>query len=78
MGRFDEAEAQLNRAQAANPLSPVVNWALASRLYYARQYPAAIEQCQKTLALDSTFVPAHLLLGRTQLQKGQMAELQSS
>jgi len=74
MGRFDEAEAELTRAVETSPLSPVINLAAASRLYYARQYAAAIEQCQKTLALEPTFVPAHVLLGRAQLLKGQFAE----
>ncbi|HUK16475.1 MAG TPA: protein kinase [Bryobacteraceae bacterium] len=74
MGRFDEAEAELTRAAETSPLSPVINLAAASRLYYARQYAAAIEQCQKTLALEPTFVPAHVLLGRAQLLKGQFGE----
>jgi len=74
MGRFDEAQAQLDGAAAANPASLVVGLALASRLYYARQYAAAIEQCQKTLAMESTFIPAHLLLGEVNLAKGQFPE----
>jgi serine/threonine-protein kinase len=74
MGRFDEAEAELNRAAETSPLSPVVGVAAAARDYYARQYPAAIEQCQKTLAQDPAFVPAHVLLGRAELLKGQVAD----
>jgi TolB-like protein/Flp pilus assembly protein TadD len=68
MGRFDAAEPEINRALEANPLSPLINVGVASRLYYSRQFTQAIEQCQKTLALDSSFVPAHLLLGRAELQ----------
>ncbi len=60
IGQFDAAEPELDRALETNPLSPLINLALASRLYYARRYAPAIEQCQKTLALDSGFVPAHL------------------
>jgi tetratricopeptide (TPR) repeat protein len=52
----------------------VVGLALASRLYYARQYAAAIEQCQKTLAMESTFIPAHLLLGEAHLANRQFPE----
>jgi serine/threonine protein kinase/tetratricopeptide (TPR) repeat protein len=74
MGRFDEAQAQLVSAAETNPLSPVVGLALASRLYYARQYAAAIEQCQKTLAMESTFVPAHHILGEAHLANGQFPE----
>jgi tetratricopeptide (TPR) repeat protein len=73
-GRFDEALVQLNYAAENSPLSPVVNLALASRLYYAHQYVPAIEQCEKTLSLEPSFVPAHLLKGRAQLQKGQIPE----
>ncbi|MBV8906364.1 MAG: tetratricopeptide repeat protein [Acidobacteriia bacterium] len=82
MGRFDEAQTELNRAAETSPLSPVVNLAIASRSYYARQYPAAIEQSQKTLAMDPSFASAHLLLGRAQLQNGDFpaatAELQKA
>jgi tetratricopeptide (TPR) repeat protein len=74
MGRFDEAQAQLVSAAEANPLSPVIGLALASRLYYARQYAAAIEQCQKTLAIESTFIPAHHLLGQAHLANGHFPE----
>jgi len=74
MGRFDEAQTELASAAAANPASPVIGLALASRLYYARQYAGAVEQCQKTLAMESTFMPAHLLLGEANLAKGQFPE----
>jgi tetratricopeptide (TPR) repeat protein len=74
MGRFDAAAPELDRALQTNPLSPLINLAQALRLYYARQYGPAAEQCQKTLALDAGFVPAHLLLGRVQLQNGQIPE----
>lgn len=74
MGRFDEAESELNRASEISPLSPVVGVASASRAYYARQYPLAIGQCQKTLAQDPAFVAAHVLLGRAQLLQGQIPD----
>ncbi len=74
LGRFDEALPELNRAAETNPLSPVIGLALASRLYYAHQYAAAAEQSQKTLAMEPSFTPAHVWLGRAQLQKGQLPE----
>jgi serine/threonine-protein kinase len=74
MGRFDAAEPEINRALQANPLSPLINLGVASRLYYTRQFAQAIEQCQKTLALDSSFAPAHLLLGRAELQDRRFGE----
>lgn len=69
-GRFDDALAEMNRAHELDPLSPAINLALGYRFYYARQYSQAIEQCQKTLALDSHFVPAQLFLARAYEQKG--------
>jgi tetratricopeptide (TPR) repeat protein len=74
LGRFDEALAEMNRANDLSPLSPAVNLALGYRYYYARQYPQAIEQCQKTLAMDGGFLAAHVYLGRGYLQKASYPE----
>jgi tetratricopeptide (TPR) repeat protein len=70
VGRFEDALPELNRALEENPQSPEANLALASRAYYAQQYPQAAEQAQKVLALDSRFVAAHDLLGRVELARG--------
>ena len=74
MGRFDEALTEMTRAYELNPLSPVVNLALGFRFYFARDYPQAIEQFQKTLTMDSTFLQAPVFLGRAYGQKGAYAE----
>ena len=74
LGRADEALSELNLAAESSALSPVVGLALASRLYYTRQYVKAIEQSQRTLAVEPAFVPAHLLLGRALLQNGQVPQ----
>jgi serine/threonine protein kinase/tetratricopeptide (TPR) repeat protein len=74
LGRSDQALAEFNRAYELNPLSSVTNLALGYRLYYARKYAPAIGQIQKTLAMDSSFVPAHDYLGRAYEQNGMMAE----
>ncbi|MBZ5574988.1 MAG: protein kinase [Acidobacteriia bacterium] len=70
LGRSEEALAELNRALEQNPLSTEINLALGYRLYYTRQYPQAVAQSQKVLALDASYVPAHVLLGRAYLQQG--------
>jgi len=57
-GRFDEARAELRKAQDLDPLSLVINTSVGQQLYYARQYGAAIEQFRKTLDMDPNFVPA--------------------
>ena len=73
-GRFDDALVEINRAAELNPLSPALNLALGYRFYYAHQYPEAVGQIQKTLAMDATFVPAHVYLGRAYEQKGTYPE----
>jgi tetratricopeptide (TPR) repeat protein len=74
LGRFDDALGEINRALEQNPLSAETSLGLASRAYYARQPDAAIEQVQKVLAMDSKFVPAHVLLGRAYAEKGSAQE----
>jgi serine/threonine protein kinase/tetratricopeptide (TPR) repeat protein len=74
LGRSSEALAQFNRAYELNPLSTTTNLALGYRFYYARQYGPAIDQIQKTLAMDSNFVPAHDYLGRAYEQNGMTIE----
>ncbi len=74
LGRSSDALAEFNRAYELNPLSTTTNLALGYRLYYARQYEPAIGQIQKTLAMDSTFVPAHDYLGRAYEQNGMTAQ----
>jgi serine/threonine-protein kinase len=74
LGRFSESLTQLDRARELNPQSPIINVALAYRSYYAGKYDQAIEQCQKTLASEPAFAPAHEYLARAYEQKGMQAE----
>ncbi|MBZ5617127.1 MAG: protein kinase [Acidobacteriia bacterium] len=69
LGRSDPAQEEMTRAYQLDTLSPVLNLALGYRFYYARQYTQAIEQCQKVLAMDPNFAPAHTYLGRAYQQK---------
>ncbi len=48
-GQTDLAIAEMNKAQALEPLSLIINTNLGWMLYFARQYDQAIEQYQKTL-----------------------------
>jgi len=73
LSRFDQAADQMKAAFDTSPMLPAVNLAIAGSLYYARQYPQAVEQCQKTLALDSGFVPALSLLARAYVQQRSIA-----
>lgn len=74
MGRHQEALAELEKARELDPLSLIINAAIGWAFYLARQYDHAIEQCRKTLEMDTNFVVAHGWLGQTYLQKGMFHE----
>jgi serine/threonine protein kinase/tetratricopeptide (TPR) repeat protein len=70
--RFDEALAQLEQAQALDPLSPLISLNLGRHFYFARDYDRAIELFQKTLQLDPRAFIAGQLLAMTYAQKGML------
>jgi serine/threonine protein kinase/tetratricopeptide (TPR) repeat protein len=63
-GKPDEAAASMKHAQELEPVSLLVNNAVALNSYYAGHEDQAIDQTRKTLLLDPNFVSAHVLLGR--------------
>jgi tetratricopeptide (TPR) repeat protein len=70
MGRFDEAIAELKRAQELDPLSLIINADLGQTYISARRYDEAVEQLQKTLEMDQSFYIAHKSLGEAYALKG--------
>jgi len=80
MGRQEEAVAQMKRALETDPLSLIVNANLGGVYYFERRYDQAIEQCRKTLEIESDFTPAHVRLQETYEQTGMyeqaIAEIQ--
>jgi len=74
LGRFDEAIAEAKQAQELDPLSLVVNWNVGHIFYLSRQYNQAVEQYQKTLALDPRFNRARGDLIEVYEQKGMYKE----
>ncbi len=74
MGLFDEAEAEMKRAQELDPLSLIINAFGGWIFYMARRYDQAVEQCQKTLEMDPNFAVARLWLGQAYEQKAMYAE----
>jgi len=74
MGRFDEAIAEMKRAQELDPLSLVINSDVGLTYISARQYDQAIEQLRKTTELDQGFYYAHWNLGRAYEMKGSLRE----
>jgi serine/threonine-protein kinase len=74
MGRFDEAAAQVVRAQELDPLSLIGNTLAGRRYYLARQYDAAIGQYRKALEMDPDFATARLFLGEAYAANGMYEE----
>jgi TolB-like protein/Tfp pilus assembly protein PilF len=74
LGRYAEAISQMQRARQLDPLSLIINANLANVYWGARQSDQAIQQCQKTLELDSQFSPARMYLAWAYEQKGMFGE----
>ena len=70
MGHFEEATAEINRAQQIDPLSLSINASIGLPFYWSRRNDEAIEQFRRTLELDQSFALAHVLLGQAYAQKG--------
>ncbi len=60
--RFDEAIAEVKRAQESDPLSLGINANVGLVLLSAREYQQAVEQLEKTIELDPNFGLAHYYL----------------
>jgi len=70
--RFDEALAELEQAQALDPLSALISLNMGRHFYFARDYDKAIALFEKTLQLDSRAFIAGQLLAMAYAQKGML------
>ena len=70
MGRFEEAQRELEKARELDPLSLIIRMNAADPLFYARQYDRAIEHLHMLLEHEPQFFPALFNLGRAYVQKG--------
>jgi TolB-like protein/DNA-binding winged helix-turn-helix (wHTH) protein/Tfp pilus assembly protein PilF len=61
MGRFDEAEKQIEQARQLDPLSLIIATDHGVFLYYARRYDAAIEQLRSVLEMDPAYPRAGMI-----------------
>ena len=73
-GRHAEAIEVSRRAEERGPLSVAAARQVAWAYYMAKQYDAAIQQLRRTLEIEPQYTPAHTLLGRAHLLKGNFAE----
>ena len=82
LGRYDEAIAEMRKAENLDPLSLIINADLAELLVLAHSYDEAIRQSRKTIEMDPNFALAHNQLAQAYLQKHMydeaVAELQKA
>src|SRR5262249_16105081 len=69
-GQFDRAIAEVKRAVALDPVSPIIHSDLGTVYLVARRYDEAIEQFHNALELDPQFYWAHRILGAALELKG--------
>ena len=73
-GRFQEAQAELDRALALDPLSLAVHISVGLRHFYARDLAAAAAELEKTLKLNAEFGAAYYFLGHAYIAMGRYDE----
>jgi DNA-binding winged helix-turn-helix (wHTH) protein/tetratricopeptide (TPR) repeat protein len=73
-GKFDEAFAQIRRAQELDPLSPIISVNVARIHYFARQYDEALRCCRTILETEPSFGVAHKIMGLAYAQKGMFKD----
>jgi TolB-like protein/DNA-binding winged helix-turn-helix (wHTH) protein/Flp pilus assembly protein TadD len=82
LGRYDEAIAEMRKAENLDPLSLIINADLAELLVLAHSYDESIRQSRKTIEMDPNFGLAHNQLAQAYLQKHMhdeaVAELQKA
>jgi TolB-like protein/DNA-binding winged helix-turn-helix (wHTH) protein/Tfp pilus assembly protein PilF len=74
LGQYDEAVAEMKKAENLDPLSLIINADLAELFVLAHSADESIEQSRKTIAMDPNFALAHNQLAQAYLQKGMNAE----
>ncbi|MDQ3258430.1 MAG: tetratricopeptide repeat protein, partial [Acidobacteriota bacterium] len=72
--RFDEALAELRRAEQLDPLSPMIGTNIGDTLLLSRRYDEAIAQYKRVLSLDPNFAYARFNLGWGYCVKGMYRE----
>jgi serine/threonine-protein kinase len=72
--RFTEAEDQIRKVLASDPLSVRANSYLAGVFHYRREYDRSLERCRRTLELDPNDIELHVVLGLNYEQKKMFRE----
>jgi serine/threonine-protein kinase len=74
LGRTEEAEREIQLAQRLEPMSPIINTIVGTRMFYSREYEPAIAQGRHTADGDPTFAINRFQLGRAYAMMGRHAE----
>lgn len=74
LGRLDEALAEVNLAQALDPVSSIVSRNIALIHYYQRNLDLALGQSDHTIEQNPHFSAAYWTLGLIQEQRGELDE----
>jgi len=70
VGRRDEADGEMARAQSLDPLSITFNSNLALYLFFTRQFDRSVQQCRKTLEMEPKSFLSRYALGLSYEQQG--------
>ena len=73
-GRWDEALSEIGRAQELDPLSPIISANRAIIFLWRNDIQAAIEQCEKIIALDPNHISGYDWLAWAHFQAGRLPE----
>jgi TolB-like protein/DNA-binding winged helix-turn-helix (wHTH) protein/Tfp pilus assembly protein PilF len=73
-GRYQEALAEIRKAQQLDPASLITNGFVCFVYMHAREYDNAIKECKKDLELEPRFVPAHDWIAYSYLFTGRYEE----
>jgi len=71
MGRFEEANREMQQALALDPASRIIATDWGTVLFWERRYDEAYKQLSKVIAMDADFSEAYLWRGRVLLQQGK-------
>lgn len=70
VGRPDEADTEMKRAQELDPLSVSLNGNVALLLFFKHDFDQSVQQCRKTLDMEPNYNLARVTLGMNYEQKG--------
>jgi TolB-like protein/Flp pilus assembly protein TadD len=70
MGKLDDAIVERKKAVDLDPISPLLNSALAEAYYHARRFDVTIDESHKALELDPAYAIALVNIGRAYEQMG--------